>query len=448
VNNRLLAAALAAALLCSVSAVNAADEPSELAQIREQLRSLMRRMDKLEQENVTLRTQNEALMAQAHDLTTTTQGLRKDVATQGTDLDNLKGSEWATRILLTGDMRYRFEFISDDAVDANGVRIADRYRNRIRARLGAEVKATDDVRVGIALSTAEDNDPRSPNQTLTDEFSRKIMDLDLGYVDWRFLGNAHLIGGKMKQPFYKQPQSLLWDNDINPEGVAVDLDTDAWFGTLYYYWVQEVTGLQTERTSPVTLNGVQIGARLPVGSASNVLLAAHYYDLSDGQGRSPFFDGDPNGNSVVEVGTPPNLRAVLADDFDVINFTAELNTKLDTLALQLWADVARNVGTTELRDAWSGGVLLGTAVEEGSWELAASYHLIGKDAIFAQLFDSDFAGGITDSKGWVLRAAYAPKENCVIRATYYINRRFVEVPFGSNQDTRYQRMQLDFAARF
>jgi Putative porin len=448
VNNRVLAAALAAALLCLASTVDAADERSELAQIRAQLQSLMQRMDKLEQENAVLRTQNEAFRARAEGLAAATEGLRQDLATQGADVDKLAGAEWAARVLLTGDMRYRFEFISDDAVNANGVRIADRYRDRIRARLGVEAQATEDVRVGIALSTAEGNDPRSPNQTLTDEFSRKLMDLDLAYIDWRLLGNAHLIGGKMKQPFYKQPQSLLWDNDINPEGIAVEYTSDLWFGALYRYWVQEVTGLETERTSPITLNGGQIGARLPVGSASNVLLAAHYYDLSDGQGRSPFFDGDPSGNSTVEVGTPPNRRAVLADDFDVINFTAELNIRIDTLALQLWADVARNVGTAELRDAWSGGVLLGTAVAEGSWELGASYHLIGKDAIFAQLFDSDFAGGLTDSKGWVLRAGYAPKENCIMRATYFINRRFVEVPFGSNQDTGYQRMQLDFTARF
>ena len=60
------------------------------------------------------------------------------------------------------------------------------------------------------------------------------------------------------------------------------------------------------------LFGGQIGARLPLGE-SNLVLAAHYYDLSAGQGRAPFYNGDPNGNTTIEVGTPP--AAVLLYDY-------------------------------------------------------------------------------------------------------------------------------------
>ena len=41
------------------------------------------------------------------------------------------------------------------------------------------------------------------------------VDLDLAYFDWSFASWGNLIGGKMKQPFYKLSQSAFWDNDID-----------------------------------------------------------------------------------------------------------------------------------------------------------------------------------------------------------------------------------------
>ena len=35
----------------------------------------------------------------------------------------------------------------------------------------------------------------------------------------------------MKQPFFKPGQSLFWDNDINPEGLALSFNRGIWFGT-------------------------------------------------------------------------------------------------------------------------------------------------------------------------------------------------------------------------
>ena len=45
-----------------------------------------------------------------------------------------------------------------------------------------------------------------------------------------------------------------------------------------------------------------------------------------------------------------------------------------------------------------------------------------KDALFAQMIDSDFANGNTDGDGWVFRAGYAPVKNIMLNATYFMNR--------------------------
>ena len=133
--NLLIATAVAAALSYLPAGANAAASPDELAQIREQLQGLMQRVDKLEQENTALKTENEGLKAQEDYLKSETRGLRKENAANASAINNLKGAEWASRVAVTGDLRYRYEYISDATANAAGVQsTADRYRDRIRGR--------------------------------------------------------------------------------------------------------------------------------------------------------------------------------------------------------------------------------------------------------------------------------------------------------------------------
>lgn len=443
--NPVLAAAVAAAFsLVSVGAHAAS--PNDLAQIREQLEGLMQRVDKLEQENERLAAENETLKAadeklQAENeyLKTEARGLRKETAQHAVDVGKVKGADWAGKVKVSGDVRYRYEMISDDTLSSGGVPAADRHRDRVRARLSATAKATDNIELGIGMTTAEDSDPRSGNQSLSGTFSKKAFDLDTAYFDWQFAPWGNLIGGKMKQPFFKPGQSLFWDNDITPEGLALGYSGGMFFGTAYRYWISEAS-----RTSDTMLHGLQFGARVPIG-ANSLTLAAHYYDLSSGQGRAPFYDDDANGNTTVTVGT----TSVLLYDYEVVNLSAEYTMMLDQLPLQLWADVAQNQDPDDQDTAWGLGAIFGKASNPRSWELGASYHVIEKDALFAQLIDSDFGAGVSDSEGWVLRGAYAPVRNWVLNATYFLNARNRDVANSSGQrDIDYDRLQIDFSVKF
>jgi hypothetical protein len=72
------------------------------------------------------------------------------------------------------------------------------------------------------------------------------------------------------------------------------------------------------------------------------------------------------------------------------------------------------------------------------------YQFIDKDALFAQHIDSDFAGGVSDSQGWMLRAGFAPLKNWNLNATYYPTEANVDV--GSEYD--FARLLLDFNVKF
>jgi cell division protein FtsB len=474
VKNLMIAAAVAAALSYLPTGVEAASS-DEIVQIREQLQGLIQRVDRLEQENATLKGENESLKAQGEQLQAQgeylqaeTRGLRKESATASTTIGNLRGAEWASRVAVTGDLRYRYEMISDETVNALGVQTAaDRYRDRIRARLNVTARPTDAITLGLGFATTENGDPRSSNQTLTGVFSRKSLDLDLGYFDWKYASWGNLIGGKMRQPFFKPGQSLFWDNDVNPEGLALTFNRGIWFGSAYNYWISEVSGAETALTADAHLTGAQIGARLPIGS-STLALAAHYYDLSAGQGRRAVFyncanpaaavngtntavvvnlgnNNCANGNTVIG----GNGVGVLANDFQVAELAAEFNTTLGALPFQVWGIAAQNRDPDDLDTAWAAGFRFGAASNYRTWEFGALYQSVEKDALFAQLIDSDFGGGVSDTEGWVVRAGYAPVRNWVINATYFLNKLNVDVPNAvAATEVDYDRLQLDFNVKF
>lgn len=457
-----LAAAVLVSALSSVDAgAQAAAPAGELAQIRAQLEGLLQRVDRLEQQNADLSRENAELKvasergdAEREYLKAQTQDLRKDSATVNSALSGLRGAEWAQRITLKGDLRYRHEEIFDDAKVADGsLATADRYRDRLRVRAGLDARPTDTMLVSVQLATAEGgSDPRvggdfrSSNQTLDGSNSRKNLYLDQAYFDWKFSSWGNLMGGKMRAPYVRIGQEQFIDGDINPEGLALQFNRGMWFGSVYGTWVDEVSGAESTVTADTFLNGVQVGARLPIGS-STLMLAAHYYDLVGGQGRRGIFwnctttsNACSNGNST----TGAAGAGVLKYDFNVLQLATQWNTTYAGRPFQAWGQYSKNLDPDDLNTAWAAGVLYGAAANYRTWEVGAMYQVVEADALFGQLVDSDFGAGNTDNRGFLLRAGYAPVRNWVLNATYFINDRNVDVGTKST----YDRLQLDMNLRF
>ena len=87
-----------------------------------------------------------------------------------------------------------------------------------------------------------------------------------------------------------------------------------------------------------------------------------------------------------------------------------------------WADYAQNIASdVEDETAYGVGVTLGKASNAKTWEAGLFYQSIDKDALFAQMIDSDFGDGVTDAEGWVLKAGYAPVKNVTLNGTYFMN---------------------------
>lgn len=415
---------------------------ADMQAIQAQMQALADRLNKLEASNAQLQTENSELKAlvdrrdaETEYLKAQTKELREESAMASNEIAKVKGTDWAGKIKFKGDLRVRDENISQDRLVADGTAARvddspDRNRVRIRARFGLEAKVTDTVTAGVQLASGSDKDPRSTNQTITEDATKKDIWLDLAYVDWKFMNGGTATLGKMKQPFWRPGQSLFYDGDVNPEGVAVSFDRGMLFGSAYAFAMWENSSSNPANvTEDAVMWGTQAGLKFPFAGGES-RLALHYYDVSGAQGFNPFATGSANGNSTVSTTSPPGSTAtpaqVLLYDYNVLMVSGEMGLNFKALPVSLWFDYGQNMdGDVEDETAYAVGAILGKASNAKTWEAGLSYQDIGKDALFAQWIDSDFADGISDGEGLVLKAGYAPVKNVTLNATYLMNTRNV-----------------------
>ena len=107
----------------------------------------------------------------------------------------------------------------------------------------------------------------------------------------------------------------------------------------------------------------------------------------------------------------------------------------------MFADYARNTAAgNRLDTAYNLGIMVGKASAPGRWELGVFTQRVEKDALFGQWTDSDFASGVTDSRGCVYRAAWMAMSRVLINLTYIDSKFAVDV----GPEMSYERWQLDF----
>jgi regulator of replication initiation timing len=482
VRTTLLATAVAAAL--TLAAVEASAAPgsaatkAEIQAMQAQMEALAARLGKLEAANTALQAENSELKsvverrdAETDYLKAQTKDLREEGAVASNELSKLKGADWASRIKFKGDFRMRDENIETQRVvvpttgplprlpqveDA-----ADRNRARFRARFGFDATVTDTVKATFRLASG-DGDPRSTNQTLTNIASPKQIWIDQVYTDWNFMNGGNFVLGKQPYPFFRPGLSLFYDNDFNPEGAAVKLDRGMFFGSAYWWWLQEnYNASPTGNNEDANLWGVQGGLKFAL-LGGETKLAAMYYSCGACENNNPFWNAPSSGtagtnsygNTTILQGTGTTAINVLKYGYDVLELSAQMDLTVFDLPLSLWVEWAQNQASdVEYDTAYNVGFLLNKASNAKTWEFAALWQEMDKDAMYAQMIDSDFGGGNTDTSGWVFRAGYAPVKNIVLNATYFLNEINKDVPPVTNPANTftgldYDRLMLDVNYKF
>lgn len=418
-------------------------------------------LDQVSKELAELKAKNERLEAEVEYLKQETKGARKDAAVEAVDVANLKTS--AGKFTWSGDFRYRNEQI--DTAPNTTTPEHTQGRDRIRLRLGVTTKINDTITGRFQISTAggATADPRSTNQTLGEDWTRKSVGIDLAYVDWKPIAPLSVQLGKMPQPWLRTA-SYFWDGDLTPEGAALKYTGANFFANVFYDWLNErhstaANGLRTDSK----LAGAQIGWKQPIGKTT-LTLAAGYFDVTNVKDEqvsanaapctgynSTFFGNSTNGNSTYTAFTCQRL----ASDFNMINALAQLEVMVGAYPLTLFADYTQNnkaqvnsVAGSKLDSAMSAGVMFNRASNPKSWEAGLIYQKVEADAIFGQFHDSDFGAGRTDTEGFAIKGAFAPAASWTISGTLFLNDLNNDTGSATTKDLEYKRLQLDLNYKF
>ena len=338
-------------------------------------------------------------------------------------------ASWTDKLSLKGDLRLRYENIDDENA------AEERNRARIRARLALIAKPQDNLELGLGLTTSQDNDPVSGNQTLGDGNSSKNFSLSLAYFKWTALEGLAVSGGKFQNLLYRPgQQALLWDSDWNPEGFGLNYVNGPFFANAIGFWLESDSKNDKEFTW-----GGQLGAAVPIADDVKLTAGAGYYHFNT-KGKGTFYGSDTNflGNSY------DSITNTYLFNYEEIEGFAELGFKLAGLPASLFANYVKNTDADEFDTGWAAGAQLGAAKAKGTWQLGYTWQDLEPDAVFAGLTDSDFGGGKTDHKGHRLQGAYALSDKWNLGLTYFIN----ETGGKRGAEKDYDRLQLDMNFKY
>jgi hypothetical protein len=375
-----------------------------------------------------------------------------------------------SRLEWTADFRGRLEnfWYDEDDFDVDS---QDRNRGRYRLRIGARAKVNEVVTGGFLLASGDFDDQdgsgsgcehRSTNRSFGSgtDFNMDVVCIDQAYVELampkRFLPEGMAlksIVGKQANPFvWKNGKDILiWDNDITPEGVGVQVagpvtEALSLFGNAGYFVADENSGEQDPHVFAAqaglgwkVVENVETGARVSFyewGSDTSTFQGtANSFgavSLVDGAG-----DAIPNEYSVVEVGGYARF------------------THVENWPVLFYAGFAQNVDAESIPGAGKQDTGWGAGVEVGDKKhlvlIGAGYYEQEANFAPAQFTDSDLFDGFTNREGWLVYLGRELFSNTELNVTFFKGDAIDDdaifaVPGAPSSDR--MRLQTDFLVKF
>jgi hypothetical protein len=439
--------------------------------------------------------------------------------------------EWVNRVKITGDIRLRGESDmyeksnSTGVLDFNSLLAApfdvntttnptlapptlntqsDRDRFRVRARLGIEAQITDGVSTEFRLSTGNNVNPGTQNQTFGPDFNKDAVLFDRINLRLQPTPWLTLTGGRIPNLF--DYTTLVWANDLSFDGFEAHVDVPVEpglhvFGTLGALPLQFTdlnffsndVGDKYDNLNKWLL-AAQVGADYKPTNTLQVRGSAAYYDFANYSGKesSPCIPVNTtaftcntdqtrpsftqNGNTffalrnlseVASTSPLPQLYG-LASKFNILDLNTAVDWDVDgPLHLVLNADYALNVGYNRGRlqslpiennlvtannqkivqsgdQAYLVNLTFGKpeVKEWMDWSVSAGYRYIEPDAVVAAFNDQDFHLGGTNAKGYTLIGSLGIAHNTWASIRWFSAHEVFGQPYGVDV------LQLDLNTKF
>ena len=351
------------------------------------------------------------------------------------DVESTRVPEWVRNTKIKGDFRLRYQW-----EDKTGS--PDRSRGRYRFRLGMESKVKERMQISAGFATGG-NDARSTNQTMEGGFSTPDVRLDYAYVELKPYTWVTVKAGKIKgiKKLIFRPSDLLWDSDINPEGISILLrkEEENRYGLFMNagFWVLDESG--SDPSDPYMLV-IQPGFKYRFNETSYIKLAVAGYIFDNVKGTLLTNGADNSGKyNTLENGVLKYDYTSISPSFEwgVKNFFGGLPY------LGIWGDYIYNPDPPSENRGFLLGIKLGDKEVKDfkDWQVKYMYRKLEKDAWLDIFPDSDAYSGHTDTQGHELAFTFGLSRHITLGMDYY----YMERIKGKG---RKQVLQIDWNVKF
>ncbi|MAE97353.1 MAG: hypothetical protein CL910_22110 [Deltaproteobacteria bacterium] len=333
----------------------------------------------------------------------------------------------------------------------------DRNRSRIRFRIGAEYDLHPELRAGFRLRTGDPNDPNSPHRTLGgrhsdggggmfDSFEIALVRAYLKYKPSWFEGST-IWAGKFDHPFVKNPVygELVWDDDVNPEGVAGVYKWSDGNGLDLRFAAGEYFLVESGGADEASMTVLQGAAGLGITDDLKAQVAVGWYRYAN-------LNADGSLVSIADNGGCPGCNALdasgeYASGFRVLNPIASLTYSGLAVPITLSGEFILNTSADSSRDddGYAVGVAAGKVSGPGDWKVWYQFQNISREALFSGFAQDDFLMA-TNYSGHVAAVDYGLAKGISLRAWGLVSRPIDRL--GGRFDDDEVQVRVDLNAKF
>lgn len=273
------------------------------------------------------------------------------------------------KLRFNGDFRVRYEYTTT----GNGS--LSLGREVVRLRAGITYPLRNDITVRARLATGDPGDPNSTDITLSTFVDDLAVSLDMASVEITRPRWA-AFAGKFFNPL--QYTELVWDGDVNPQGVAGRVivgDKAKVSGTLtglYFIVDQQANNLSSD------MAGGQLTVSAPAGTAWKLSGSAGFYDYRI-RSLTAAGSGDVRSNRLGPGGT------AYLSDFNLLDLLVAVDYSGlgERYPLRLVGDYVHNSGASDLNTGWGVDAFLGKSARPGDLRYRYGYGMTETDAVLA-----------------------------------------------------------------
>lgn len=339
----------------------------------------------------------------------------------------------ASALDVAGDVRLRYESNFGDR-DA-------RNRNRavLRARLRGSYAISGWLSVGAQLTTGDPDDPNSSDVTLSNFDDDLQVSLDQAWLRAKS-GGFEIAVGKIPQPFVRT--DMVWDGDVNPEGIATSVKTQLGASVslkasgLYFVVDESVSGPDS----------YMVGGQITLETKPSSILKldasiGHFnYSLASVAGGDT---GDFRSNRFAS--------GRYLSDFNLLDIIGSATwTGLgNRWPVKLTGDYVRNFGATTPADkGFSVSATFGRVRDRGDWRVGYGFASVETDAVLAA-FSEDNTSLATNYIQHNVGIDYVVRPHLILSGTYYRFKPKNAADAGSNDPTDWlNRLRINLLAEF